>query len=127
MLTKSTVVTMLPVHDAARAGRFYADALGLHELPAGPEGDRMFEVGGGSAIGLRVLPEAKPSENTALSFEVRDIAAEVGDLEKRGVAFLDYDTAELRTVNHVASMGDDKAAWFKDTEGNYLCLHQGKQ
>lgn len=124
MLTKSTIVTMLPVRDADRAGRFYREALGLHELPAGPEGERTFEVGGGAAIALRELPDARPSENTALSFEVGDISAEVGELEQRGVRFLDYDTENLRTVDHVATMGADKAAWFQDPEGNYLCLHQ---
>ncbi|GAB2957543.1 VOC family protein [Amycolatopsis acidiphila] len=124
MLAKSTVVTMLPVQDAHRAGHFYTDALGLHEAAAGPDGTRYFEVGGGNAIGLRELPDARPSENTALSFEVTDITAEVGDLEKRGVRFLDYDSGDLRTVGHIATVGAEKAAWFTDTEGNCLCLHQ---
>lgn len=124
MLSKSPIVAMLPVHDADRAGHFYADALGLHEAAAGPDGTRYFEVGGGNAIGLRVLPDARPSDNTVLSFEVGDLAGEVRDLEKRGVRFLDYDSPDLRTVDHVATFGNEKAAWFTDTEGNYLCIHQ---
>ncbi|MEG0448163.1 MAG: VOC family protein, partial [Comamonas sp.] len=24
----------------------------------------------------------------------------------------------------VCVLGSEKAAWFKDTEGNYLCIHQ---
>jgi hypothetical protein len=28
------------------------------------------------------------------------------------------------TVGHVCVLGSEKAAWFRDTEGNYLCLHQ---
>ena len=125
MLTKSTIVTMLPVHDADRSARFYGQTLGLHEVRPDPEGNRTFEVGGGNAISLRVLPDARPSEHTALSFEVQDIATEVGDLERRGVTFLDYDTPDFHTENHVATLGAEKAAWFQDTEGNYLCLHQG--
>lgn len=124
MLTKSPVATMLPVQDSDRAAHFYAGTLGLHETAAGPDGTRYFEVGGGSAIGLRTLPDVRPSENTALSFEVTDITTEVGELQKRGVHFLDYDSDELRTVDHIATMGQEKAAWFTDTEGNYLCLHQ---
>jgi catechol 2,3-dioxygenase-like lactoylglutathione lyase family enzyme len=124
MLTDSTTVTMLPVQDADRAGHFYADALGLHETAATPDGTRYFEVGGGSAIGLRPLPGSRPSENTALSFEVTDIAAEIKDLEQRGVRFQDIDSDDLRTVNHIATMGEEKAAWFSDTEGNVLCLHE---
>jgi catechol 2,3-dioxygenase-like lactoylglutathione lyase family enzyme len=124
MLSKSTIVTMLPVQNADRAGRFYTDTLGLHEAAAGPDGTRYFQVGGGSAIGLRMLPDSKPSENTALSFEVNDISGEVGDLEKRGVRFLDYDAEGLRTVDHIADLNGERAAWFTDSEGNFLCLHQ---
>ncbi len=69
-------------------------------------------------------PGSTPSQYTVMSFEVPDIESEVADLESRGVTFEDYDTSELRTVNHICSLGSEKAAWFKDTEGNYLCIHQ---
>ncbi|MTD58660.1 VOC family protein [Amycolatopsis pithecellobii] len=124
MLTGTNIVTMLPVQDTDRAARFYSGALGLREIAPGPDGTRHFEVGGHNVIGLRPLPDAKPSENTALSFEVSDIAGEVGELEGRGVTFLDYDTPELHTEGHIATFGGEKAAWFTDSEGNYLCLHQ---
>jgi len=26
--------------------------------------------------------------------------------------------------NHVCVLGAEKAAWFKDSEGNYLCIHE---
>ena len=32
-------------------------------------------------------------------------------------------TAEL-TPEHVCVLGAEKAAWFEDTEGNILCLHE---
>jgi len=124
MLTKSMITTMLPVRDAERASRFYADTLGLQPRETGPDGTRIFDAGRGDAIGLRPLPDAQPSENTALSFEVADIEREVSELERRGVQFQDFDSGDLRTVNHVASMGNEKAAWFTDTEGNILCIHQ---
>jgi predicted enzyme related to lactoylglutathione lyase len=124
MLTKSMITTMLPVRDADRASRFYADALGLHPRETGPDGTRYFDAGRGDAIGLRPLPDAQPSENTALSFEVADIDREVTELEGRGVCFQDFDTGDLKTENHVATMGSEKAAWFTDSEGNILCIHQ---
>ena len=46
-------------------------------------------------------------------------------LEQRGVVFDDYDLPDLKTVDHVCVMGAEKAAWFKDPDGNVLCLHQG--
>ncbi len=37
----------------------------------------------------------------------------------------DYDLPGLKTTDHVCVLGAEKAAWFKkDTEGNYLCLHE---
>ena len=31
----------------------------------------------------------------------------------------------LKTTGGVATIGDERAAWFRDPEGNILCLHQG--
>jgi predicted enzyme related to lactoylglutathione lyase len=124
MLRNSAITAMLPAKDATRASRFYADTLGLHLTTKSPDGTYYFEAGHGDAIGIRPLPGVKPSQNTAMSFEVSDIVAEVAELEGRGVQFQDFDSAELRTVGHVATLGNEKAAWFADTEGNILCLHE---
>ena len=45
-------------------------------------------------------------------------------MERAGVVFEDYDFPGLKTVNHVCVLGSEKAAWFQDTEGNLLCIHQ---
>jgi len=47
----------------------------------------------------------------------------MAELEARGVTFEDYDMPGLKTVNHIAEMGADRAAWFLDPDGNVLCLH----
>lgn len=59
-----------------------------------------------------------------MSFEVADVEGELKALEDHGVTFEDYDVPGLTTVDHIAVMGSDKAAWFKDPDGNVLCLHQ---
>jgi hypothetical protein len=41
-----------------------------------------------------------------------------------GRRFEDYDYPGLKTVNKVCVLGSEKAAWFKDPEGNILCIHQ---
>jgi len=69
----------------------------------------------------RRLPKA---EHTALSFRVPRIEPAVAALKARGVRFADYDYPGLKTVNHVCVLGSEKAAWFEDTEGNILCLHE---
>jgi hypothetical protein len=40
------------------------------------------------------------------------------------VVFEDYDTPEVKTINSVATLGQSKGAWFKDSEGNMLALGQ---
>jgi catechol 2,3-dioxygenase-like lactoylglutathione lyase family enzyme len=115
---------MLPASDPERAGQFYADRLGLKPTGVGPDGTRMFELGMGDALGLMPAEQGSQTQHTVLTFEVPDVESEVKELEGRGVQFDDYDLPDLKTDNHVAVMGQDKAAWFHDTEGNILCIHQ---
>src|SRR5262245_57759112 len=104
-LTDATVAVMLPITDATRAHDFYGSRLDLPFDGKNDEGDLMFQLAGGSQLGLRVLPDAKPSPNTAMSFKVADIAAEIADLESRGVRFEDYDMPGFKTVDHVFDSG----------------------
>ena len=52
------------------------------------------------------------------------MADAVRKLSASGVTFEDYDFPGLKTVNKVCILGSEKAAWFKDTEGNILCIHE---
>jgi predicted enzyme related to lactoylglutathione lyase len=125
MLTATRTTTMLPVTDPERAGQFYSDRLGLKPMGVEPDGTRTFELGKGDALGLMPAEQGAQSGHTVLSFEVADVESEIKELEDRGVQFDDYDLPNLKTKNHIAVMGQDKAAWFHDSEGNILCIHQG--
>lgn len=123
MLNGATVTTMLPTVDLARARDFYENKLGLEPLGAQPDGKFLYRCGGTI---LALFPRGMPTkaDHTAVSFEVPDILAEIRALEGRGVIFNDYDLPGLKTVEHVCVLGAEKAAWFNDTEGNILCLHE---
>ncbi|MEG0141851.1 MAG: VOC family protein [Comamonas sp.] len=123
MLSHSAVTTMLPVIDMVRARAFYEECLGLEPGALRPDGKFVYQVGG-SALALFPKPGGTKAEHTAISFQVPDIAASIEALKSRGVVFEDYDFPDFKTVNHVCVLGSEKAAWFKDTEGNYLCLHE---
>ena len=123
MLSHSAVTTMLPVIDMVRARAFYEECLGLESGALRPDGKFVYQVGG-SALALFPKPGGTKAEHTAISFQVPDIAASIEELKSRGVVFEDYDFPDFKTVNHVCVLGSEKAAWFKDTEGNYLCLHE---
>jgi catechol 2,3-dioxygenase-like lactoylglutathione lyase family enzyme len=123
MLSDATVTTMLPVKDMDRARRFYEDSLGLRPGGFKPDGKFVYAVGG-STLALFPKPEGTKADHTAISFRVADIASSIKELKQAGVVFEDYDLPGLKTVNHVCVLGAEKAAWFKDTEGNHLCIHE---
>ena len=123
MLAESAVTTMLPVKDMDRARAFYEGRLGLKPAGYRPDGKFVYVVGG-STLALFPKPEGTQADHTAISFQVPDIAASIDALQGTGVEFEDYDFPGLKTVNHVCVLGAEKAAWFKDTEGNYLCIHE---
>jgi predicted enzyme related to lactoylglutathione lyase len=125
MIAGKPVTTILPVTNLARARRFYEEQLGLGPGRDGPVGEVLFESGGGR-IALSPRETPTKAEHTVMSFEVSDIGTEVKDLERRGVRFEDYDLPNLKTVGHICDLGAEKAAWFKDTEGNILCIHESK-
>lgn len=123
MLSDSSVTTMLPVKDMVRARAFYEGCLGLN--PGGLRSDGKFVyMVGGSTLALFPKPDGTKADHTAISFRVANIASSIEVLKRAGVVFEDYDLPELKTVNHVCVLGAEKAAWFKDTEGNYLCIHE---
>ncbi len=123
MLANASVTTMLPVKDMARARDFYERCLGLRAGNVKPDGKFEYAVGG-STLALFPKPEGTKAEHTAISFRVDDIAASVAGLKQAGVVFEDYDLPGFKTVGHVCVLGAEKAAWFKDTEGNFLCIHE---
>jgi catechol 2,3-dioxygenase-like lactoylglutathione lyase family enzyme len=123
MLIDCRVTTMLPVVDMRRARSFYEEKLGLRAKGERPNGEVVYELKG-TTVALYPRREPTHADHTALSFEVKDIAAQVRDLSSRGVAFEEYDLPGLKTVNKVCVLGAEKAAWFKDTEGNILCIHE---
>ena len=123
MLANASVTTMLPAIDMARARAFYERCLGLTPSGFKPDGKFLYQVGG-STLALFPKPEGTKAEHTAISFRVSDIARSVVELKKAGVVFESYDLPDFKTVNHVCVLGAEKAAWFKDTEGNFLCIHE---
>jgi len=124
MLANCPVTTILPVIDMPRARAFYEKKLGLKPGGEKPDGKFVYACGGGAVIALFPKAGGTKAEHTAISFRVDDIAAAVEALQRNGVVFEDYDFPGLKTVDHVCVLGSEKAAWFKDTEGNYLCLHE---
>lgn len=124
MLSHAPVTHVVPTVDLPRSRRFYEQQLGLS--PQGEQADGSFTLstGAGGLIALSPRAQASPSPHTRLSFEVPDLAAEIQDLESRGVKFEDYDLPDFKTTGHICQLADHSCAWFNDPDGNILCLHQ---
>ena len=122
MLGKSIAVTTIAVTDLKRARSFYEDKLGFPK-PEGVSQAAMYQLGGGTGILLYERKGRPPvADHTLVSFEVEDIAKEMKELRSKGIKFEEYDFPGLKTVDGVADMDGEKAAWFKDPDGNILAV-----
>jgi catechol 2,3-dioxygenase-like lactoylglutathione lyase family enzyme len=127
MLDTARVATRLPAQDLDRARRFYAEKLGLEPTEERP-GGLMYRLADG-AFALFASAGTAPGTFTQMGFEVDDLDAVVAELRRRGVVFDDVDVPGLRTVDGVAEVDGnypskggkgERAAWFRDSEGNLL-------
>ena len=127
MLTSASVTANIPAADLARARSFYADTLGLEPaMELGDAGMLIYRTEGGTAFSVYQTEYAGQAGHTIAQFHVDDVEAEARALQAKGVALETYDMPGVEWDDGVASMGDmGKAAWFKDSEGNILCLDSG--
>jgi len=126
MLDQGTVTANIPAADLARARAFYAEKLGLipsHEM----EGIMLlYRTAAGSAFSVYQTEYAGQAGHTIAQWHVDDVDAEVRDLKGKGISFEHYDMPGVDWNDDVASMGEvGKAAWFKDSENNVLCIDDG--
>lgn len=114
----------LPVVDLGRARAFYEEVLGFSPVNSS-ENDVMYELGASGSLYLYKRAATK-ADHTEATFLVDDLEKEVLDLRGRGVEFEEYDMPGLgiRTKNGIATVGSNKASWFRDTEGNILSMIQ---
>jgi predicted enzyme related to lactoylglutathione lyase len=125
MLTDGTVTANIPAADLDRARAFYADKLGLE--PTAEMGGEVlvYETAGGTSFQVYRTDFAGTAGHTIAQWHVADIESEVRALQAKGVAFETYEMPGVQWHDGIADMeGMGRAAWFKDSEGNILCLDQ---
>jgi catechol 2,3-dioxygenase-like lactoylglutathione lyase family enzyme len=120
-ITDAPIHASLAAMDLARARAWYAAKLGW-EPTAEPPGTLVYELMG-SAFTLFETPHAGSAKNTVMSWNVKNVGAEVTRLRGRGVVFEEYDFGEIKTVDGIMSdPGGGQTAWFTDSEGNIISL-----
>jgi predicted enzyme related to lactoylglutathione lyase len=125
MLETAEITAVVPVSDIDKAVEFYGGALGLtldvrrDDLAQNREAE--FRAGDGTLLVYESVG-AGQSRHTVAGFRVDDIDAIANDLRERGVVFEEYDTPDLKTENGIATIGDLRAAWARDPDGNILAF-----
>lgn len=113
---------VLPAADLDRAREFYHDKLGLD--PAETHEGLLMYRDASSAFEVYETENAGTAKNTQLSWFTDDLDAEMKELRDRGVVFEDFEIPGMATVDGVASMDGMRSAWFRDSEGNFLCVSE---
>jgi catechol 2,3-dioxygenase-like lactoylglutathione lyase family enzyme len=114
----------LPASDIGRASKFYETVLDFRPVEDPPvPGGVLYDVGGGN-VWVYETPNAGTAQNTAAAWFVEDIDAEVKRLQGAGVSFETFDAPDVQWDGVIASNDRLRSAWFRDTEGNILCIDQ---
>lgn len=124
MLSDKKVWPVLPAVDMNRAKEFYTAKLGL-SVEWERESGTLFAAGHDTYLFMYERPPTR-AEHTVAAFKVDDLEAEMQQLRNRGIEFEEYDMPGLKTKQGIAAMSPDRAAWFKDSEGNIIALVEFK-
>ena len=122
MLGRKDAAATIAVTDVERASDFYENTLGLTPVQDVP--GAMLYKSGNSMVLVYPSEFAGTNKATAASWAVGDdFDAIVEDLRAKGVTFERYDDLPDTTrEGDVHILGEFKAVWLKDPDGNILNL-----
>jgi catechol 2,3-dioxygenase-like lactoylglutathione lyase family enzyme len=115
-------VAMVPVSDLDRSVAWYGKVFGLEPSWRG-EGVAQYRTDP-VRFDLYVTASAGTAQHTLAAWIVNDVERAVADLRSRGVELEEYDVPGLKTVDGIADLGYERAAWFRDPDGNILSVGQ---
>ena len=124
MLGAKDAIATVAVKDLQAAKKFYEGSVGLKPLPTQQPEVVNYKSGNSTLLVYR-SQFAGTNKATAVTWTVDDTEAEVRALKSKGVVFEHYDMPGATLKGDVHVMGDMKAAWFKDPDGNILALVSG--
>ncbi|HEY1952703.1 MAG TPA: VOC family protein [Gemmatimonadaceae bacterium] len=121
MLGDKDAVATVAVKDLGVARKFYESKLGFKPLPSTEPEVANYRSGRSTLLVYR-SQYAGTNKATAVTWTVDDTEAEVRALKAKGVAFEHYDIPGMTLKGDVHVMGEMKAAWLKDPDGNILAI-----
>ena len=121
MLGDAKVHSVVAVKNLEAAKKFYGRTLGLKLIDENPGG--MLYQSGGNKVFVYQSEFAGSNKATAVSWEIDNVEPKIEELKSKGVTFEHYDNMPgVKLQGDVHIMGTMKAAWFKDPDGNILCI-----
>lgn len=124
MLGNNNSHTDIATKDIDKARHFYGDELGLKEVKREDNGDTFYQSGA-SFIKVYQSNSAGTNQATYMSWDVDDINDTIDELKSKGVSFEHYKMPGVTVEGDVHVIGHERAAWFKDPDGNILCVGSG--
>lgn len=125
MLGRFNIRPDIAVKDLARAKDFYEDVLGLKLVDENDE-ELVFQSGS-NKLNVYRSEYAGTNQATYVSWDADDVDAAVEALKGKGMAFEHYDMPGMTLGGDVHVMDGMRAAWFKDPDGNILCVSNDKR
>jgi catechol 2,3-dioxygenase-like lactoylglutathione lyase family enzyme len=123
MLADKAAMATIAVKNLDAARKFYGEVLGLK--PSNDMGkEAVLYQSGPSTIVVYPSEFSGTNKATSATWGVgEDLDAIVQHLKKHGVPFEHYDVAGLTRQGDIHVMGEFRAAWFKDPDGNILHIN----
>jgi len=125
MLGTKDAAANIAVRNLESARKFYEGTLGLKQV--GAEGNELIAYRSGNSTLLVYRSDyAGTNKATTATWTVGDDVEGIArGLKAKGVTFEHYDMPGMTRNGDVHIVGKMKVAWFKDPDGNILCIVSG--
>ena len=123
MLGNYDVAATLAVSDLDRAREFYEKVLGFTGQES-PDGEGVLYASGSTKLFVYPSAYAGTNKATAATFNIPGDAfdSEIASLREKGIEFLTFDYEGITWDEGVATLGEERAVWFTDPDGNILAV-----
>ena len=123
MLAGKDAMATIAVKDIAAAKKFYGGTLGLKQSGVERPGALTYRSGN-STIVVYQSEFAGTNKATSATWGLGgELESVVQALKNAGIAFEHYELPGLRREGDIHVVGDFKAGWFKDPDGNILHIN----
>lgn len=122
MLADQDAVANIAVKNLQAARKFYEGTLGLKVVDTEGEEVITFKSGNSRLYVYRSQYAGTNRATTATWAVGKELDSIVRALKTKGVVFEHYDMPGVRREGDIHVGGDRRVAWFKDPDGNILCV-----